>query len=38
LQNPTKVQPVETQMSIAGTDFSHEFPPYSFTVLRLKTR
>jgi alpha-L-arabinofuranosidase len=38
LQNPTKVQPVETQVSIAGKNFSHEFPPYSMTVLRLKTR
>ena len=38
LQNPTKVRPVEQEVSIAGQDFSHEFPPYSLTVLRVKTR
>jgi alpha-L-arabinofuranosidase len=38
LQNPTRVLPVETQVNIAGKDFSHEFPPYSLTVLRVKTR
>src|SRR6185312_9586280 len=38
LTEPTKVQPVETSVSVAGKDFSHEFPPNSLTVLRLKTR
>ncbi len=38
LQNPTKVLPVEKDVDINGKDFSHEFPPYSLTVLRLKTR
>jgi alpha-L-arabinofuranosidase len=37
LENPAKVRPVETYVSIAGKDFNHEFPPYSLTVLRLKT-
>jgi alpha-L-arabinofuranosidase len=38
LDQPTKVQPVETKVSVDGKDLSHEFPPYSLTVLRLKTR
>ena len=38
LQNPAKVLPVEKDVNISGKDFSHEFPPYSLTVLRLKTR
>ena len=38
LGQPTKVQPVETKVSVDGKNFSHEFPPYSLTVLRLKTR
>ena len=36
LENPMRIQPVESSMSISGNDFSHEFPPYSLTVLRLK--
>jgi alpha-L-arabinofuranosidase len=38
LENPAKVQPTESTLSIPGNDFSHEFPPYSLTILRLKAR
>jgi alpha-L-arabinofuranosidase len=36
LENPVKVQPVESSLKIDGNEFIHEFPPYSLTVLRLK--
>jgi len=38
LDQPTKVQPVETTVSVDGKDFSHEFPPNSLTILRMKAR
>lgn len=38
LENPLRVQPAESSFSVTGDDFVHEFPPYSLTVLRLKTR
>lgn len=38
LEAPMKVAPVERNLNAAGTTFAHEFPPYSFTLLRLKTR
>lgn len=38
LDEPTKVIPVESIIKTAGTNFRHEFPPYSLTILRLKTR
>jgi alpha-L-arabinofuranosidase len=38
LGNPTKVQPVESSLKIAGDDFKHEFPGNSLTVLKLKSR
>ena len=38
LDEPTKVAPKESRLENASTDFAHEFPAHSFTVLRLKTR
>ncbi|MEX2317862.1 MAG: alpha-L-arabinofuranosidase C-terminal domain-containing protein [Pirellulales bacterium] len=38
LDNPTRVAPVESRITIAGPEFAHEFPPNSFSVLRLKTK
>jgi len=38
LDEPVKVAPVASTISSAGASFPHEFPPYSLTVLRLKTR
>jgi alpha-L-arabinofuranosidase len=38
LDEPMKVAPVESTINAAGTTFQHEFPPYSLTILRLKTR
>jgi alpha-L-arabinofuranosidase len=38
LDNPTRVAPVESRITIAGTEFSHEFPPNSLTILRMKTK
>lgn len=37
LENPMRVQPEESNLNITGNDFAHEFPPYSLTVLRLKS-
>ncbi len=36
LGNPTRVQPMESSLKIAGDDFAHEFPANSLTVLRFK--
>jgi alpha-L-arabinofuranosidase len=36
LENPTKVAPVSEKMAVDGGSFNHEFPPLSFTVLRLR--
>jgi alpha-L-arabinofuranosidase len=36
LEEPMKVRPVESSLNIESNDFTHEFPPYSFTVFRLK--
>ena len=36
LEDPVKVQPAESSLNIDGNDFTHVFPPFSFTVLRLK--
>jgi alpha-L-arabinofuranosidase len=38
LEKPTQVVPKESHIQNAGTDFSHDFAPHSFTVLHLKTR
>jgi len=38
LDEPERVVPVETVIENAGNQFRHEFPPYSLTVLRLRTR
>jgi alpha-L-arabinofuranosidase len=38
LDHPTKVQPVTTYVNVDDKNFTHEFPPNSLTVLRLKTR
>lgn len=38
LDQPTKVVPLERRLDNAAAQFRHGFPPYSLTVLRLKTR
>ncbi len=38
IQQPTKIIPVAEKASGLGTNFTREFPPYSVTVLELKTR
>jgi alpha-L-arabinofuranosidase len=38
LDQPTKIAPTESVVSAVGPNFSHEFPPRSLTVLRLKTK
>lgn len=38
LEEPKKVMPAAKTIHTAGTTFNHEFPPYSLTILRLKTR
>lgn len=38
LDDPTKVVPMESSFNPDGVRFAHEFPPYSLSVLRLKTR
>jgi alpha-L-arabinofuranosidase len=38
LQNPMRVQPVESSLKIEGDDFVHEFPANSLTVLRFRAR
>lgn len=38
LDDPTRVAPVTWQVSGIRPAFTHVFPPYSITVLRLETR
>jgi alpha-L-arabinofuranosidase len=38
LEEPAKVVPVERNLRATGPNFQHTFPPYSLTILRLKTR
>lgn len=38
IQEPTKIVPVTGPADGLGTDFTHEFPPFSITVLELKTK
>jgi alpha-L-arabinofuranosidase len=35
LDEPTKIQPATSLITIAGNQFTHEFPAWSFTVLRM---
>jgi alpha-L-arabinofuranosidase len=37
LENPLKVVPSSCAVALDGPKFTREFPPYSFTLLRLKT-
>jgi alpha-N-arabinofuranosidase len=38
LQEPTKIVPVEEEVTGLAAQFTREFPPYSVTVLELKTK
>jgi len=38
LDEPMRVVPKETRLSNAASEFDHEFPAHSFSLLRLKTR
>jgi alpha-L-arabinofuranosidase len=38
LQNPTNVVPKVSEITIADTKFTHEFPANSLTVLRVKAK
>ena len=38
IAEPRKIAPVTSSLKGLGGEFKHTFPPYSFTVLRLKTR
>ena len=38
LAEPKKVAPVTSPLRGVGASFDHTFPPYSLTVLRLRTR
>lgn len=38
LEEPGKVTPVESRVDATAAGFEHEFPPRSFTVLRIKTQ
>lgn len=38
IEEPTKVAPKEAPIADAGPTFSHEFPPYSVSVIRLKAK
>jgi len=38
IAEPRKIAPVTSSFKGASGEFKHTFPPYSFTVLRLKTR
>jgi alpha-N-arabinofuranosidase len=38
IQEPMKIVPVTEKIEGLGTDFTHEFPPYSITVLELKAK
>src|SRR5262249_16123183 len=37
LEQPTKITPRESLLQSVGTNFPHEFPPHSLSILRLKT-
>jgi len=38
IKEPTKIVPVPEKVNGLGTDFTREFPPYSITILELKTK
>jgi alpha-L-arabinofuranosidase len=38
IQEPAKIVPVTEKVEGLGTDFTREFPPYSITILELKTK
>ena len=38
MENPTKVVPVAGKVAIRGSQLAHEFPPNSFSIIRLGTR
>ena len=38
LEQPSKVTPKESPLANPGPEFSHQFPPRSLSILRLKTR
>jgi alpha-L-arabinofuranosidase len=38
IQEPAKIVPVTEKIDGLGTDFTREFPPYSITILELKTK
>jgi alpha-L-arabinofuranosidase len=35
MDSPTRITPVALSLHIEGNKFSHEFPPYSFTIMRM---
>ncbi len=38
LENPKMIAPVSSVMSASGNTFTHEFPPYSFSIIRLAAK
>jgi len=38
IDEPTKIVPITESVTGLGADFTREFPPYSITVLELKTK
>jgi len=38
IQDPARIVPITEKVDGLGTDFTREFPPYSITVLELKTK
>jgi len=38
IEEPTKISPKRTDLAVAAGTFKHEFPGYSVSVLRIKTR
>jgi len=38
IEEPAKIVPVTEKVDGLGTDFTREFPPYSITILELKTK
>ncbi len=38
IENPTRIVPVASNMPVSGTRLTYAFPPYSLTVMRLRTK
>ena len=38
LENPKMITPVSSVMSVSGNTFTHEFPPYSLSIMRLAAK